>query len=243
MKPGHRRSRHDQPEVSDYDGVLVVRDDLFPGGTKARFLPILFDGADEVVYASPPEGGARTALATVAAQTGERATVFVARREKWHDRTLMAKRLGAKIVQVAPGHLNVVQARARKYGHQTSALLAPFGFDLPGATQIIAATARSIGEEPDEVWCAAGSGVLARGLAQAWPDARRHVVQVGRTLSANDVAGATIHVYPKPFGWAVKNPPPFPSDAHYDAKAWEYCVTHKGRGVVLFWNVTVPAQA
>src|SRR5262249_12501118 len=160
------------------------------------------------------EGGALTALATVAAQLGKRTTIFVAEREQLHPRTLMAKRLGAKIEQVSPGYLNVVQARARQYSNQTGALLAPFGFDIPGATQAIPQAARSIGVPPDEVWCAGGSRVLARGLAQAWPDARRHVVQVGRALTPNDVAGATIHVYPKPFGWAVKNPPPFPSDPH-----------------------------
>jgi hypothetical protein len=46
------------PVLTEHDGVLVVRDDLFPGGTKARFLGMMFDGADEVVYASPPGGGA-----------------------------------------------------------------------------------------------------------------------------------------------------------------------------------------
>ena len=142
----------------------------------------------------------------------------------------MAKRLGAQIVQVSPGHLSVVQARAREYGRQTGAVLAPFGFDTPEAIDTIAGAARSIGIQPDEVWCAGGSGVLARGLAQAWPNARRHVVQVGRPLSANDVAGATIHKYPKPFKWATKKLPPFSSDPHYDAKAWEYCLAHKGSG-------------
>ena len=107
------------PIVENHNGVLVVRDDLFDGGTKARFIPLLFDGADEVVYASPAEGGAQTALATVAAQLGKRATIFVAEREQLHPRTLMAKRLGAQIVQVSPGYLNVVQARAREYCHQT----------------------------------------------------------------------------------------------------------------------------
>ena len=232
-----------KPVVKKHNGVLVVRDDLFPGGTKARFIPLLFDGANEVVYASPAEGGAQTALATVAAQLGKRATIFVAQRaQEMASATLMAQRLGAQIVQVSPGHLNVVQARAREYSHQTGALLAPFGFDIPGAIQAIAQAALSIGIQPDEVWCAGGSGVLARGLAQAWPNASRHVVQVGRKLSANDVAGATIHEYPKPFEWATKNAPPFPSDPHYDAKAWEYCLKHKGSGVVLFWNVTGPAQ-
>jgi hypothetical protein len=232
-----------KPRVIEHDGVLVARDDLFPGGTKARFIPILFEGADEVVYTSPAEGGAQTALATVAAHLGKRATIFVAERAQPHPRTLMAKRLGAQIVQVSPGYLNVVQARAREYSDQTGALLAPFGFDIRGAAQAIAQAALSIGEESAEVWCAGGSGVLARGLAQAWPNARRHVVQVGRPLSPNDVAGATIHDdYSKRFKWAIKRKPPFPSDPHYDAKAWELCIAQKGSGRVLFWNVTGPAQ-
>jgi hypothetical protein len=169
-------------------------------------------------------------LATVASQLGKRATIFVAKRAHLHPRTLMAKRLGAKIEQVSPGYLNVVQARAIKYSHQTGAVLAPFGFDIPGAAQAIAQAALSIGIQPDEVWCAGGSGVLARGLAQAWPNASCHVVQVGRALSPNDVAGATVHEYSKPFKWAIKKLPPFPSDPHYDAKAWEFCLAHKGFG-------------
>ena len=35
------------------------------------------------------------------------------------------------------------------------------------------------------------------------------------------MAGATIHEYAKKFKWATKNLPPFPSDPHYDAKAWD----------------------
>lgn len=230
------------PQAIEHDGVLVVRDDLFPGGTKARFLPLLFEDADEVVYASAAEGGAQTALATVAAQLGKRATIFVAKRAQPHPRALMAKRLGAKVMQVSPGYLSTVQARAREYSRQAGARLAPFGVDMPEAIEAIAEAARSIEIEPDEIWCASGSGVLARGLASAWSNARRHVVQVGRTLTANEVAGATIHVYPLPFGRGAKTKPPFPSDPHYDAKAWEQCAARKGPGRVLFWNVAGPAQ-
>jgi threonine dehydratase len=182
------------PIITEHGGVLVVRDDLFPGGTKARFLGMMFDGADEVVYASPAEGGAQTALATVARRLNKRATIFVARRAKPHLRTSEAAKLGAKIVSVAPGYLSVVQARAREYCIRTGARLMPFGADMPEAINAIAAAASAIGIEPDEIWCAAGSGVLARGLAVAWPNARRHAVQVGRTLTPRDVAGATIHV-------------------------------------------------
>ena len=170
------------PQIIEHDGILVARDDLFPGGTKARFLGVLFDGADEVVYASSCEGGAQTALATVAQQLGKRATIFVAKRAQPHARALMAKRLGARIMQVSPGYLSTVEARARTYCEISGSRLAPFGVDIPEAIEAIAGAAAASGLQPDEVWCASGSGVLARGLAKAWPHARRHVVQIGRAL-------------------------------------------------------------
>jgi hypothetical protein len=203
---------------------------------------VLYQDADEVVYASPCEGGAQTALAHTAAMLGKRATIFVAKRKQPHDRALEAKRVGAKVMQVPNGYLNVVQARAREYCQRTGAKLAPFGVNLPGAIETIAAAAKSTGLEPDEVWCASGSGVLARSLAFAWPNARRHVVQVGRDLTASEVQGATIHKAPLPFSKAIKGQPPFPSCPHYDAKAWQICKTRHGAGLVLFWNVTGPAR-
>jgi hypothetical protein len=104
----------------------------------------------------------------------------------------------------------------------------PFGGDMPEAINTIAAAARATGVEPDEACCASGSGVLARGLAAAWPKARRHAVQVGRTLALQDVAGAMIHVYPASFGRSAHSKPPFPSDPGYEAKAWEMAMTTRG---------------
>lgn len=219
---------------------MVVRDDLFPGGTKARFLGMLFNGAEEVVYASPAEGGAQVALATVARQLQKRATIFVARRANPHPRTIETANLGAKVVSIAPGYLSVVQARAREYCAQTGARLMPFGADVPEAINVIAAAARATGLDPHEVWCASGSGVLARGLAAAWPRARRHAVQVGRTLAPGDVAGATIHIHPQSLNREASSKPPFPSDPHYEAKAWEIMRASKRRGRVIFWNVAGP---
>jgi hypothetical protein len=234
------------PIVREHEGILVVRDDLFAGGTKARFMPMLFEGAEEAVYASPAEGGAQTALATVARRLGKQATVFVAARAKLHPRTLEAARLGARIVPVRPGYLSVVQARAREHAKRNGARLVPFGADLPEAIACIAAAAGATGIDPDEVWCAAGSGVLARALAAAWPRAQRHVVQVGRELRSGDVAGAKIHCYPKSFAAIAAIRPPFPSDPHYDAKAWEMLAARPrdqiGASRIVFWNVAGPAK-
>jgi len=229
------------PIISYHQGIAVVRDDLFRGGTKARFLYHLYSDADEVVYATPAEGGAQTALAHTAAVLGKKATIFVAKRKQPHNRALEAKRLGAKVMQVPNGYLCVVQARAREYCKRTGAKLAPFGVDLPEAIEAISNAAKSTGIEPDEVWCASGSGVLARALALAWPDSKRHVVQVGRKLTPAEVSGAKIHESGLPFSKAIKKKPPFPSCPHYDAKAWDICSRKHGNGLVLFWNVTGPA--
>ncbi len=225
------------PVIEEYDGMSVVRDDLIPGGTKARYIPALLNGVDEAVYASPAEGGAQTALAYCAARLGKRATIFVAKRKIQHPRTVECKRLGAKIILVRPGYLTVVQARAREYSRRTGARLIPFGVDSPEAVDSIAEAARSIGAIPAEVWCASGSGVLARGLSKAWPNARMNVVEVGRKLSLSDVAGARIHSAGMAFSKPERVLPPFPSDLHYDAKAWRICKAKHGSGPVLFWNV------
>lgn len=231
------------PIVETHQGILVVRDDLYPGGTKARYLADLFakPGVQELVYASPAEGGAQTALAHCAREAGKRATIFVAKRAEPHPRALMAKALGATVVQVSPGYLSVTQSRAKAYCAETGATLVPFGADTPEAVERIAEAARCLYLSPAEVWCAAGSGVLARGLALAWPNARRFVVQVGRDVEPGEVAGAEIIPHRLKFGQRCSMLPPFPSDPHYDAKAWEICQSVPHAGPALFWNVTGPA--
>ena len=100
--------------------------------SKARFIAQVFDGVQEAVYASPPEGGAQTAIATVARRLGKRATIFVAARTRPHPRTLEAARHGAKVVPISPGYLSVVQSRAREYCRNTGASLIPFAKRGPG---------------------------------------------------------------------------------------------------------------
>jgi hypothetical protein len=215
-----------------------VRDDLYPGGTKARFIPALFREADEVVYASSAEGGTQVALASVAKSLGKLATIFAPARAVPHPRQLEARRLGAKFVHVRPGYLNVVQARARDYCKKSGALLAPFGMRVPGCIDAVAKAARQIDIRPFQVWCAAGSGTLATALRRAWPDAEVHAVMVGHKLTRDDVAGATLHEYHEPYKHALPDwVCPFPADGHYERKAWVTCITRCSRAKpVLFWN-------
>lgn len=45
-----------KPVIEEISGILVVRDDLLPGGTKRRALEKLVEPGREYVYASPAYG-------------------------------------------------------------------------------------------------------------------------------------------------------------------------------------------
>lgn len=224
------------PVIAVHDGILVVRDDLLPGGTKVRVVPDLLVGATEWVYAGPAQGYAQVALAAACAEVGHRATLFLAARNEPAPLTRQALALGAKVVQVKAGRLNVLQARARTYAEMAGARYLELGLKLPGMRDALAEVARSLPlqDPPEQVWVTAGSGTLAQALAQAWPDADLHAVQVGKPPELPN--GATLHVAPEAFADPAEHPPPFPSASSYDAKAWRFVRAYAEPGA-LFWNV------
>lgn len=223
------------PVVEDRGDLLVVRDDLLPGGTKRRVLPSLMVEwpEDEFVYAGPASGFAQVAGAYAAGDVGKRWTVFLAKRKQLHPLTVEAIDAGAHVVQVPYGRLNVVQSRARAYCSMTGARFLPLGFDLPEFVTRLTALAVSLNLDPAEVWCVAGSGTLTRALQAAWPSAAHHAVQVGQPPI---VAAAALHRAPEAFSAPATAPPPFPSCPNYDAKAWQFLERHASPGA-LFWNV------
>lgn len=221
------------PVIMEHDGILVVRDDLLPGGTKSRVLPRFMNGNEELVYATPAYGYAQVALAISAKQTGKKATIFVAKRKALHERTMTAYRAGAKIVQVPYGYLSNVQSKARSYCEKTGAKLMPFGLDFPEFIHALSDVAAGLNVRPREVWTVAGSGVLTRALQIAWPDAKFYAVQIG----GKPIAGrATVIKSGEKFEDDARIKPPFPSCANYDAKAWIEIKKYASRGA-LFWNV------
>lgn len=235
------------PIVESYDGIHVVRDDRLPGGTKLRYLIGRFAASDELVYATPAYGGAQLALAYAARMLGKRATIFVAKRAAPHARTREAQAAGARVFQVPTGYLSNVQAKARRYCDDTGAELVAFGGAGAATTQIIAAAMRTVWESYgpfDEVWSAAGSGVLTCGLQAGVPSlaTRIYAVAVGRAL--HDAGRATIIRYPAPFDAECRAQAPFPSCPNYDLKAWQICRARSGAkhgARVLFWNVLGPS--
>ena len=221
------------PVIEEHGDVLVVRDDLIPGGTKARIVWQFLGAAEEWVYASPAYGYAQIALAHSCAALGKQATIFTAKRAALHPRTAEARRAGAKIVQVPYGYLSNVKAKAKAYADTTRAGLLPFGFDFPEFTDGLAAIARDLPVKPSEVWTVAGSGTLSRALQTAWPSADFYAVKVGATPNAGR---ASLYTAPESFEREARIKPPFPSTSNYDAKAWQFVRRYAAPGA-LFWNV------
>jgi hypothetical protein len=232
-----------------HHGVAVVRDDLLEGGSKVRFLGALIPpGTSEVVYGGPFCGGAAVALSVLARDLGIRCTLFYAKRGALHERQRTALANGATLYQVPMGFMSHVQAKARRYAADQGALFLPLGFDRPEATAPFVEAMREVraqlGTRPLEVWCATGSGMLARCLGLAFPESVVRAVAVG--LSSRWGAQAfppNVRVQPAPYRFEqrARFAAPFPSCPHYDAKAWEACMRAPRRpfdpGLRLFWNV------
>jgi hypothetical protein len=233
------------PIIEEHEGVLVVREDLVAGGSKIRFLPHIVGGAKEIVFGGPYCGGAPYALSVWGARMGVAITLFSAKRNELHWRQKAGFRLGSTLYQVPAGRMSVVQHRARTYAKEAGALFLPLGFDLKDATEPFEAVMRRVRAEVgqmDEVWCATGSGMLARCLGQAFPDATIKGVVVG--LKSRNQAQAfppNVELIECPYDFAdpCRLRAPFPSCLNYDAKAWEALKAHStaAPGRALFWNV------
>lgn len=226
--------------LQKHKGVHVLRDDLLPGGTKSVLMPAIVGEAEEYVYASPVYGAFQIALAVYCAQHGKKATIFCAKRAEKHENTIITLNNGGNVIEVPHGYLSVVEKKAREYCDRTGAQKIVFGGKDEKFINIIAKRMRQVikelGFEPDEVWCAVGSGALVEGILKGTKTAKVHGVAVGAGYT-NNHKRLTLYKYPKPFDKPSNYQMQFRSMPNYDLKAWEFCMYHKGKGNVLFWNV------
>jgi len=227
--------------IEKYNNINVLRDDLLPGGTKSIFMEHILDSTQsEYVYASPVYGAAQLALSSYCQKAGKKATIFCAQRKQLHPNTQRCIELGANIQQVPYGYLNVVQSRAKKYSEENNCQLLAFGLDTELSRSLIAQRTQQViehlGYEPEEIWCALGSGVLTEGILAGTTHSKIKAVQVGKEYT-NKHSRLEVIAYPKSFEKISTYPADFPSTANYDLKAWEICNQQVNSDKVLFWNV------
>ena len=228
------------PIVEEFDGIRVVRDDLLDGETKRRAFTMYVASRPDVkefVYASPRQGYAQLSLAYACHDLGRKCTVTVPKGEKtWL--TIEAEKLGCNIIQVPMGYLSNIQHKARVYCEETESHLIPFGGDHPIIIEAMTRAALSLDIQPKEVWTVMSSGVLSRGLQNAWPDAKVYGVQIGHNTTEEEMGRAETFRSKYTFQQECKKDerPPFPSSLTYDSKAWTF-IKEKATEGALFWNV------
>lgn len=231
------------PSVTLHNGILVVRDDLLHGGTKARYLVPWLRSLDEdvVIAACSSEGGTQASLAIAAEAVGKKAVIFLANRKRLTGRTLQAQAHGARLVFIKPGYSSNVRFQARAYALQNGYPLMPIV--LPNAAYEIANAAHRMSiEPPSVVWCAGGNGTLARGLMCAWPQAELHVVEIGKPIQRMEIPWATIVKSGVQYSKEVCVDPGFPIDRIYEAKAWSKMMASDPVPGTVFWNSMAPAN-
>lgn len=237
--------------IETHHNVFVLRDDLLPGGTKSILIKSIIDSTpdkNEFVYASPVYGGFQIALSVYCQNNGKKATIFCAKRNTLHPNTLKCLDYGANVIQVPYGYLTVVEKHARLYCEgKPDVEKIMFGAGTAENQQLITQRTldvfKQLGKEPDEIWCAVGSGTLISGISAACKTAKIYGVQVGTEfIPPKGSHNIQMIKYEKPFNKPSKFKAPFPSVANYDLKAYEKCMEHINKTgpkdkCILFWNV------
>ena len=241
VQPLHDRVLH-SPVVIPYGRFSVVRDDLLFGGTKMRYV---YDVArknpdvKEWCFAGPAWGGASIAVTSTCFDLGLRTSQFYAWRKNLVERQKICEALGARLVEIKPGYLTNVRAKARRdVALRPDAKLIEWG--VPDSREAIERIAKQIPTVGiSEVWCAYGSGTLLEALYNVFAPRGIRICTVGVGAPFSEKAKAIadrLIDYPKPFAWRTRAVVPFPSCRHYDAKCWEVA-QKEARGRALIWNV------
>lgn len=235
----------------------VIRDDLLQGGTKQRAMVEYLDkkGKEEFVYTGPVCGMAQLALATACKSKGKKCTLILSRQPdgKLHNITEEAKNMGANvIISDRVKGLKDLRSETEKYlSKNEQAFLVPFGasdedYISSLRNSVKKALKRTILEHhaPKRLWVVAGSTTLLNVLAGIWPETHFMVLQVGKKVWPDQrgyvdgkvIFKSTLYIAEEKFYEKARQPPPYPSNANYDAKLWKFLLQHAECGDVV-WNV------
>jgi len=141
------------------------------------------------------------------------------------------------------GFLNVLESRAKQYAENLNATYLPVGAKSEGAEIAIANAAcqvENIHGPFDQVWSAAASATLSKGLQRGFKTAQIVAVQVG--METKDTGRARVVPIESKLEKKELREAPFPSCPYYDRKAWfayesEFRKMGSHPAKVLFWNV------
>jgi len=227
--------------IDKYKNLNVLRDDTINGGSKSRFIKELLETNKKgYVYCSIGYGALQVCLSNICKQENKECIIFTPDKKIKDTNTLKVIENGGHVNFIPYGRMNVLKKRARDFiADNPNYQLITFGADSDLAINKLSDTMTKIIEklekEPDDIFCAVGSGTLLKGILKSTKNATIHGVVVGKDFKINNPR-VILYKYPKPFSYESKLEIPFESNKNYDRKALEYALLFNGVDT-FFWNV------
>lgn len=243
-----------QIEKIAYEGKIfnLIQDTYLETGTKQRgigYFQLLKDqGYDKVVTYASNMGYGQVAVSYMCHIVGLECILFIKKHEPRSKMTTQAMKYNKNIIEVGNNYVHITNTQlseiANKYylKHKNEKIkLIGLGLDSPDFINYLGQgikEANTMGLNPKRIWVAGGSGVLARALHIAFPNAKLLIVQVGRKIWPDIVEGIDHIIYESkvPFTQKTDLIPPYKSLSHYDAKVWKF-VTKYGENDDFIYNV------
>jgi hypothetical protein len=227
-----------------FDLTLIDESHLIGGSKQRALIRYIADiKGQELVYAGPSSGYAQVAIAYCALLAGKTARVFIDQ-SNINPLSAMARALGATIVpfnarDTGSSRLKAIQKQAELYVDRTKgAHLLPFGMDHPDVKKLYEIAFEPLRSyKPKRIWVVAGSGMIFSTLSRIWPDAEFMIVQVGKTIWPDQVAGIKHQLFISTYAFSerILETPPYNTLMNYDAKVWPFILTH-GQSGDFVWN-------
>lgn len=256
------------PILSDFTfgnrQLIVVRDDLLPGGSKQRgVMPylksLIASGRKHFVYASPFSGFAQVTLAFCTSNlkqsfTGIKSTIFCEKSPDgdFHEYSRLAKSYGSRIVLCE----NLADAYDHALEEQFSdkqGTVIPLGFDDPIYRDLLGSEIKkcwqyiTAQQKISELWLPIGSGTLMKVFRKIVSDNIKIygvnvnvLPEIDRRISTimQDKRVTYIKCEKKFHVADDGGRTPVPSNIFYDAKVFtEWLKTSSPSGGSLWWNV------
>lgn len=225
-------------EIDRKTGVTVVREDLVDGKARAGSFLVQSVRADTLVYVAPRYGHAGIALAKLAKRYDKKLVLFMPACKEISAAQAAAIELGAIPIFARIAAMPNLNALAKTWAEsQKNAVFIPLGLRHKLVTAVIVRTAHEcLPRDTDHMWCAVSTGVLARALQIARPEAVMHGVAVSRNIQAGERGNMELFSHPRAFAQDAKTLPDFPCASNYDAKAYEVMSPFES-ATNVFWNV------
>jgi hypothetical protein len=228
--------------MQPYGDKWILRCDLSPAGFKSFAAEKMISEIEEdtLVYCAPRVGHAPEAICVLAEMYGKDVVFFAPASKEVSNHQAVLTTYGADMRFIKIAAMPTLNVYAKRWAAERGAKYLPFGLSgVPQVTAGIVNLADSITRyygEPSEFYCATSTGTMIRGLQIGWPNATPRSVAVARNIHDGEIGRADVRSATMPFLRPIKELPPFPTTATYDAKAWDL-FDKEGKPGSVFINV------